>query len=71
LSAARARRPTPPARATIGEHVCTKSVRDTPVSVCGLYATGAMLIGMDIVAVALGLVMFAVLFALIYGIERI
>jgi hypothetical protein len=30
-----------------------------------------MLIGMDIVAVALGLVMFAVLFALIYGIERI
>jgi hypothetical protein len=30
-----------------------------------------MLIPMDIVAVALGLVMFAVLFALIYGIERI
>ena len=30
-----------------------------------------MMIPMDIVAVALGLVMFAVLFALIYGIERI
>ena len=29
------------------------------------------MIPMDIVAVALGLVMFAVLFALIYGIERI
>ena len=58
-------------RSVITASVCTESVREAAVSVYGLYATEAMMTPMDIVAVLLGLVMFAVLFALIYGIERI
>ena len=51
--------------------VCRESVRHGAVSVCGVYATEAMMLLMDIVAVLLGLVMFAVLYVLIFGIERI
>ena len=48
-----------------------ESVRLARVSVRGVYATTAMMIHVDIVSIILGLVGFAVLFALIYGIERI
>ena len=51
--------------------VCSESVREGAVSVRGVYATGAMMMPMDIVAVLLGLVMFAVLYVRIFGIERI
>jgi hypothetical protein len=37
----------------------------------GLDVRGSIILGMDIVSVLLGLLMFAVLIALIYGIERI
>jgi hypothetical protein len=51
--------------------VCTKSVRRSPVSVCGLHVVDPIMECMDIVAVALALITFAVLYALIVGIERI
>ena len=44
---------------------------DHVFSVCGVYATAAMMMNMDIVAVLLGILMFAILIALVYGIDRI
>jgi hypothetical protein len=51
--------------------VCRESVREAQISVRGVYAARAMIVAMDILAVVLGLVMFAVLLGLIFGIERI
>lgn len=51
--------------------VCRESVREAPVSVRGVYATAAMMVVMDIVAVVLAIVTFAVLYVLIFGIDRI
>jgi hypothetical protein len=48
-----------------------ESVRPPRVSVCGVYATAAMMPRMDIVSVLLGILMFSILIALIYGIDRI
>jgi hypothetical protein len=48
-----------------------ESVRRSRVSVCGVYAAAAMMPRMDVVSVLLGILMFSILIALIYGIDRI
>ena len=51
--------------------VCRESVREAQISVRGVYARKAIIVAMDILAIVLGLVMFAVLYVLIFGIERV
>jgi hypothetical protein len=55
----------------IAIHPCRESVREPTVSVRGLYAATVMINFMDIVAVAMAVTTFAILFALIYAIDRI
>jgi hypothetical protein len=41
------------------------------LSACGLDGARLKILGMDAVAVLLGILMFAILYALIYGIDRV
>jgi hypothetical protein len=51
--------------------VLTKSSRRQISSACALDSRTATMVAMDVVAVLLGIVAFAVLYALIFGIDRI
>jgi hypothetical protein len=54
-----------------GLHIFTKSARGRPDSARSLHAGGPNILCMDVVAVLLGILAFAVLIALIAGIDRI
>jgi hypothetical protein len=49
----------------------TTSLWVDAVSLCGLDGGGARIVDMDVVAILIGVAMFALLYALIYGIDRI
>jgi hypothetical protein len=49
----------------------TRSVWAWSRSVCRLDGWGSTISAVDVVAILLGVVMFAVLYALIYGIDRV
>jgi len=49
----------------------TKSLCESPGPLCARNAWASIVIAMDVVAIALGIVMFLVLLALIEGIDRV
>jgi len=51
--------------------VVTKSLCPSGVSLCGLDVSGSIVVGVDILAIAMGVAMFAILLALVSGIDRI
>jgi hypothetical protein len=51
--------------------VFTESVWQEAVSACRIHATALTIDAMDVVAILLGVLMFLVLIALIYGIDAI
>jgi hypothetical protein len=53
------------------ERLFTRSLCRAAVSVYRLDALRATITAMDVVAIILGIVMFAVLYALIFGIDRV
>ena len=54
-----------------GGHFFTESVWECGGSACNLHSAGSRIWAMDVVAVALGLLMFTILLGLIYAIDRI
>jgi hypothetical protein len=63
--------PDPARRLRRFEYLFTGSLWRAALSVCRLDALRTRIIAMDAVAIILGIVMFAVLYVLIFGIDRV
>jgi RsiW-degrading membrane proteinase PrsW (M82 family) len=57
--------------AVLTDSVFTESVWRGTISACGLHAPWARMRAMDVISVLLGVLMFAILIALVYGIDAI